>query len=84
MADGERRSGCAVWLLTAVVIGLIAYVPSSGPVLAIAFWLRDQTGWDGFYAVMWLYYPVLVFVHGTPLEAYLLWWVKLLGTSFPG
>jgi hypothetical protein len=35
-------------------------VPFSGPVLATAFWLRELTDWVGFYAAMWLYYPLIV------------------------
>jgi len=40
--------------------------------------------WDGFYAVMWLYYPLLVWGHGGLLGQYIEWWVKLFGTFGPG
>jgi hypothetical protein len=33
---------------------LLLYVLSIGPVLGIAFRLREATRWDGFYGVMWL------------------------------
>ena len=71
-------------LLSVALTVLAGYVLSSGPVLAVGFWLRDKTGWEGFYAVVWLYYPLLILAHNTPAEAYFLWWTELLGTSFPG
>jgi len=52
--------------------------------MAIAFWLRDKTGWDSFYLAMWLYYPLLILAHNTPAEGYFLWWTDLFGTCFPG
>jgi hypothetical protein len=82
---GQKEHGDgSTWLLAGGLVCLIAYVPSSGPVLAIAFWLREATGWDGFYNVMWLYYPLLIWGHGTPIDAYIEWWVELLGTVGPG
>jgi hypothetical protein len=59
-----------VTVTSVILIALATYVLSSGPVLAAAFWLRDRTGWDGFYAVMWLYFPLLVAGHNTPVEAW--------------
>lgn len=35
------------------------YVLSSGPVLGFSLWLRDVTGWDGFYAAVLPYLPLL-------------------------
>jgi hypothetical protein len=67
-----------------VVTLLLVYVLSSGPVLATAFWLREATGWNGFYAVMYLYYPLLAPGRFGPLDAYIEWWVKLFGTVGPG
>jgi hypothetical protein len=84
MTDQKERGGCTVWLLAGGLICLAGYVPSSGPVLASAFWLREATGWDGFYSVMLLYYPLLIWGHGTPIDAYIEWWVELLGTVGPG
>jgi|GEM_PF-5292345 hypothetical protein len=84
MKEEYQRGGCVVWLLIGGLIGLIAYVPSSGPVLATTFWLRESTGWDGFYSVMFLYYPLLVWGHNTPIDAYIEWWVELFGTVGPG
>jgi hypothetical protein len=84
MATSERQPGCATWLVILMLAAVLGYVPSSGPVLAVAFWLRDQTGIDGFYAVMWLYYPLLILGRDSPLEAYWLWWTSLFGTAFPG
>ena len=72
-------------LLNAVVVAMI-YVLSSGPVLGLAFWLRERTGVDQFYAVMWLYYPVVVLVHKVePLGRYIQWWVvDVFKTVGPG
>jgi hypothetical protein len=84
----RERGGCVAWLLIAGLVALFAYVPSSGPVLASAFWLREATGWDGFYSVMWLYYPLIVWTRETPLQEpihqYIEWWVELFGTVGPG
>ena len=73
------------WVPIAVVASLLLYLASSGPVLAAAFWLREATGWDGYYAVMFLYYPLLLMEHGNPLHAYIEWWVvDVVGTVGPG
>ena len=66
------------------VIALAVYILSSGPVLATAFWLREHTGHDEFYAVMFLYYPLIILGHGTPFDIYIEWWVWLFGTVGPG
>ena len=59
------------------------YFLSSGPVLATAFWLREATGIDGFYNVMWLYAPILMLPR--PIwDGYISWWVWLFGTVGPG
>lgn len=63
---------------------IVAYVLSSGPVLAAAFWLREATGWDRFYAVLFVYYPLLILGRQSPVAAYIDWWVKLLHTVGPG
>ena len=61
------------------------YVLSSGPVLGLGLWLRDVTGWDGFYAVMVPYYPLLELGDGTPLGTSIGWWVGgVFDSSFPG
>ena len=82
-AEREKR-GCLPMLLCGVLAAAILYIPSSGPVLATAFWLRERTGWDGFYAAIWLYFPLLIWGHGNPVQHYIEWWVKLLGTVGPG
>lgn len=79
----KRGSRSARWTAAALVV-VAAYVLSSGPVIAAGFWLRDVTKWEGFYAVMWLYYPLLAFGHVQPVDAYISWWVKLFGTVGPG
>ena len=71
------------WSVVAIVLGIV-YVLSSGPAIATGFWLREATGRDGFYAVMWLYAPLLIFGHDGVLMVYIEWWVKLFGTVGPG
>jgi hypothetical protein len=65
------------------LICVIAYVLSMGPVLATAFVLREATGWDGFYAALYLYYPPIAY-GGDPARDYIDWWVALFGTVGPG
>ena len=61
------------------------YVLSSGPVLGLGLWLRDVTDWDGFYAVMFLYLPLLELADGSPFAAYIDFWVgAVFDSSFPG
>jgi hypothetical protein len=68
---------------TVILVCALAYVLSSGPVLAAAFWLRESTHWDGFYAVMWVYYPLLA-IPQRLLWAYIGWWCWLFGAVPPG
>jgi hypothetical protein len=70
------------WIAAALPV---LYLLSSGPVLGLAFQLREKTHWDGFYAALWLYYPVLIWGHGNPLDAYIKWWVvSVFHTVGPG
>ena len=68
----------------AAILVPIVYVLSSGRVLATAFWLRQATRWDGFYAAMWLYYPLLWFGPGSVFWRYIGWWCELLDVRGPG
>lgn len=68
-----------VWLLVAV------YVLSSGPVLGLAFWLRETTHDDRWYYILWAYYPLLVWGHFPPFNWYIEWWVvDVFRTVGPG
>jgi hypothetical protein len=80
---GNYWRRAASWAVAFIICSFL-YVLSSGPVLATAFWLRETTGWDGFYGVMYLYYPLLVRRPGPLLDAYIEWWVRLFGTVGPG
>lgn len=72
------------WTVVALAVPLM-YVLSSGPILGLAFWLRESTGWDGFYLVMWLYYPILILGRENPLDYYIEWWVvDVFHTVGPG
>jgi hypothetical protein len=82
-AEPPRRT--ARHSIAALIGAPLVYVLSSGPVLATAFWLRDRTDWDGFYAVMWIYYPLLANYPLTyPFHLYIDWWLRLFGTMPPG
>ena len=82
--DSQKRdSRTGRWSVAALAVGVV-YVLSSGPVIATGFWLREATGWNGFYAVIWLYAPLLFCGTGGPMGAYIEWWVKLFGTVGPG
>jgi len=61
--------------LTVLVLIALVYVLSSGPMLGMGFWLREKTGWDGFYAVMWVYYPLIAPKPPHLLAVYIEWWV---------
>lgn len=66
---------------------MTGYVLSSGPVVASAFWLREHTHRDEFYAAMWVYAPLWyigVLEPDSLLGDYMEWWVKLFGTVGPG
>ena len=78
----ETRKRSARWAIVAITC-LLVYVLSSGPTLATAFWLREATTWDGFYAAMLVYYPLLELGHGNPIDTYIEWWVHLFGTVGP-
>lgn len=72
------------WGVSGFSLGLVLYVVSSGPVLATSFWLREATGWDGWYATLYLYYPLLIWGHDNFIDTYIEFWVRLFGTVGPG
>lgn len=78
-----RASRLGQWCVAATAVA-VAYVFSSGPVLAGACWLREATGWDGFYAAFLLYLPLFRLLRLRPVEAYIQWWFWLFGTVGPG
>lgn len=78
--EGPRRGHWS----TTVVIVLVAYVLGIGPVLALGCWLRDVTGWSGFYAVFFLYLPLYPLVDVDLIEKYIMWWMDLFDTMPPG
>ena len=77
------RSRLSAWLV-AIVILIVLYILSAGPILAAGCWLRDATGWEGCYAVFLLYLPLYPLADVDLCEAYVMWWMKLLGTMPPG
>jgi hypothetical protein len=72
------------WWLLVVVAVVFLYVASSGPVLAGSFWLREATGWDGWYGSLYLYYPLIAWGHDNPIDWYIEFCVRMLGTVGPG
>lgn len=84
MSGVDEPRGLLAWWGVVVLLAAAGYVLSSGPILAAAFWLREATGWDGFYAVMWVYFPLVVLGHNNPIDVYIEWWVEFFGTVGPG
>ena len=83
----EANRKKADWPIVAGTVLLLPllYVASSGPILGMAFYLREATGWNSFYSAMWLYYPLLMLGHGNPIDAYIDWWVvHVFHTVGPG
>lgn len=81
----ERPRWITRYSYAALICAPLVYVLSSGPVLATAFWLRDMTHWDGFYAVIWIYRPLLENYPLTyPFHVYIGWWLNLFGSMPPG
>ena len=72
--------------LLSVLVAVAAYFLSSGPMLGLAFWLREKTGYDQFYAVMWLYDPVVKLCNSVEcVGKYVEWWVvSVFHTVGPG
>jgi hypothetical protein len=82
--QSERGSRAGRWS-TIILTVLVVYVLSCGPVMALGCWLQDVTDWDGFYAVFFLYMPILYPLGDVDVvEAYIMWWMKLFGTMPPG
>lgn len=83
-SEPTRNSRYRQWAM-AIVVLFVAYVISAGPIIAIGCRLRDATGWNGFYVVFLLYWP-LVYPLGDIdfVEAYLTWWLKLFDARPPG
>jgi hypothetical protein len=87
MSGDERRPIRRLFrYVTSALLGVMLYVLSSGPMLGLAFWLRERTGIDQFYAVMWLYYPLFKFRPvWEVVEKYVEWWVvDVFRTVGPG
>ena len=68
------------------VLALAVYLLSSGPVIAIACWLREATQWDGWYGVFYLYYPAFYCFGRESIFFYYIefWVVNVFHTVGPG
>lgn len=61
------------------------YILSSGPMIGLGCWLREATGWDQFYLVFYLYYPMFLLGRDSIPEMYIEWWVvSVFQTVGPG
>lgn len=59
-----------------VVTGLVVYVLSSGPMIGLAYWLGVVTHNGSWYAIVWIYYPLLLWESdANPVMWYVEWWV---------
>lgn len=84
LASRNERSDLLRWLIAPFLTAAL-YLLSSGPILGIAFRLRESTHNDNFYAVMWLYYPLLLSGQNGPAMRYIEWWVvDVFDTVGPG
>ena len=89
-ADCRSRSSRRVvrWLVVIVLI-VVVYVFSCGPVLAVACGCREATGNDVFHTVFWgdcllFYAAAQVDVVTGVFNQYIEWWFDLFGTVGPG
>lgn len=85
--SSTRRVGIAALLRRSAMLMAIPclYVLSCGPVLGLAFRLREATGNDAFYLALWFYYPLLAGGHNHPIKSYIEWWVvDVFHTVGPG
>jgi hypothetical protein len=82
----ERPSGrwSAGHVCSALVLTVVGYLLSSGPVLALAFKLREWTGRDEFYLAIGIYLPLIVGGQRTVFGVYIEWWCRLLSAVGPG
>lgn len=81
--QSDAETGNHWW--TAMFVVPAVYWLSSGPVLGLAFWLRESTGWDGWYGALFLYWPVLGPSPESLMGRYIEWWVvEVFHTVGPG
>lgn len=91
-ATHTARLGKSRWLgryLTYLVLAVLVYLLSTGPVIGLSFWLREHWHDDRFYMALYLYWPLLAIDRGssvgTVLDWYVTWWVSdVFHTVGPG
>lgn len=80
-SDEQAGGNWGIWLIALPVL----YVLSSGPVMGLCFWLRESTGWDGWYYVMLIYWPLRRIFRYEVMGSYIEWWVvDVFHTIGPG
>ncbi len=85
MSDATKSSASWKGWTIAIFLVPIVYVLSSGPMIGLACWLRETTGHDEFYYVIWFYAPLFLGGHHGPLGLYIEWWVvDVFRTVGPG
>ena len=70
LLSANRRRDALVKIALGAVIG------------AIAFRLRELTGRNGYYDVLYAYVPLMA-LGGQPFQAYVRWWLTLFGVLEP-
>jgi hypothetical protein len=69
-----------LWLLLVFVFVAVAYVISSGPVIAAAMWLSEKPGMEAANSVIVVYYPLLEYCD--PAATYIEWCLLLSGVGW--
>ncbi len=62
--------------LLILIVVIIIYVLSAGPVVGISFWLRETTEYDEFYFVLYAYYPLSIFAATPPFNTLFMWYIE--------
>jgi hypothetical protein len=72
-------------LALVLVLAPVLYTLSSGPICGIVFCLREATGWDWLYGILFFYYPLLILGPDSYVMSYIEWWVvDVFHTVGPG
>ena len=76
-----RRNRFKKWCLI-LASALAIYILTSGPIIATAFRLRELTGRNGYYDVIYAYVPLMA-LGGQPFQAIIRWWLTMFRVVDP-